>query len=1453
MRAAKTNDAIERIKQLKGRKNKYELVEEKPVYDVVNEDEYADLVVKRQKEDWIVDDAVGGYYEDGREIFDDDADSNEDEETDINESGRKVIKKKKVVRKGKPAEDMEEETASQPKNHSLTVMFKKMSESQPKHKMAKKEIVKDDEELLGNILEDLAPRPLKNTVPSSAGLKLKKLSNVSSPSQLKPKKKDLRAIKRQAEDSIDLDSLENIESFNSAPPSKKSNSLALETDFDHIFDQDIPQKAVVDRKDVDMEGISFPSDYGKNWSLNCTENDDSKPVEKEVEMSSNALDNLVLEETEGSPDKFVRFYWMDACESTGKPGDVYLFGKIFVRNKDEKAGHFTSCCVIVENVQKQLFILPREYRRDDPTCRVHPEKDVKEEFSSMAKKFKISNFRTKPSKKKYAFDCKGVPNETIYLECHVPAVSNIPVDLEGDTFSKIFGSNQSSLERLLIDRKMKGPSWLKLVNPVASSLSHSWSKVELTVNNLKQIVVITEEESQVPPPSFSVMSLSFRTLMNRETKVHEIIGISVCFEKDFNIESGSSNAGTNGKKVGMFREHFFILTKPSSSFGKIFPTEVAPGKGDKLNVGTKVEVKSSEREVLNFFLTQLQKLDPDIIVGHDITDFYLDILLQRLAHHKLPHWSKLGRLRKMNTVPIFKRKERTTATIGRLLADLKISARELIRCKGYDMKELTIDVLKMKDYRELSQDVILNSYDDKDSLESMISFTMMDNQLIYRMVLELNVLPLALQITKIAGNSFSRTLLGGRAERNEFLLLHAFSEENFIVPDKHVYQWNKNKNNKDIKEVTADADEDAVEEDKGVKKKGAQYAGGLVLDPKVGFYSDYVLILDFNSLYPSIMREYNICFTTINLRTFAPEADDEVPKVPDSGCQPGILPTQITRLVESRRQVKKLLNDPSLSEDLKAQYDIKQKALKLTANSMYGCLGFAHSRFYAKALAALITFNGRSILEKTRDLVQELGYDVIYGDTDSIMINTHSKELSDATNISNKVQAQVNSMYKHLEIECDGIFKTMLLLKKKKYAALMIVRNGGEISFKKELKGLDTVRRDWSVIARNVGNEVVDIILCSDKTPDAIVDDIHSKMKQVAEDIRAQPQTKKERISYFSSKVITKQLTRNPQDYPDTKNLSHVLVAVWHNTNRPDKPKVAGDSIKFVICTRKSNEDNFNALPATQRAVDVSRAINDEDFDIDVKYYLEQQIHPVVSRLIEPLEGTDGRSIAEFLGLESSFAPRKAADAIELIVSAGKDRFELCKSLILNCPVVSCGKKIELRQPVDSTKKWVLCKCPHCETSFLEDEKMGRNLVKQVSLSIRRYVDKFYAGWMTCEDASCSTKMRLNAGRIETKGPECPDCFSPMILDFPSSQMHLQLSFFEYILDIKTALRQISGSAQDNNSPPDLNKSLKPTLFSLPSAILERIQEVKKSMSYSVVKLESLFSPQVFSCLRQQK
>jgi DNA polymerase alpha subunit A len=105
-------------------------------------------------------------------------------------------------------------------------------------------------------------------------------------------------------------------------------------------------------------------------------------------------------------------------------------------------------------------------------------------------------------------------------------------------------------------------------------------------------------------------------------------------------------------------------------------------------------------------------------------------------------------------------------------------------------------------------------------------------------------------------------LNGGRAVRNEFILLHEFHRLKYVCPDK-VFS------NKKFKAVAAD-DEDG-EDVPAAKGKRAKYAGGLVFEPKRGLWDTYILVMDFNSLYPSIIQEYNIDFTTVER-----EDDEEV-------------------------------------------------------------------------------------------------------------------------------------------------------------------------------------------------------------------------------------------------------------------------------------------------------------------------------------------------------------------------------------------------------------------------------------------------------------------------------------------------------------------------------------------------------------------------------------------------
>lgn len=655
-----------------------------------------------------------------------------------------------------------------------------------------------------------------------------------------------------------------------------------------------------------------------------------------------------------------------------------------------------------------------------------------------------------------------------------------------------------------------------------------------------------------------------------------------------------------------FNRHFCGITRPSI---QNWPLDL----NEKLInfKSTKINKFDSERTLLSWFLATYQTIDPDLIITHDANDCQLDAITDRISILKIPMWSRLGRLR----ISQITSKKYKDFFIGRMICDVKQSAEELIKSRSYDLDTLCTNVLKLEEGKriDLSNDDIYTMYENGEGLLKLITLTMQDCLYIIRLMCELNVLPLALQITNICGNLMSRTLQGGRSERNEYLLLHAFNEKNYIVPDKKKREliWDESQT---AGTSTGGGGGGGIQQ---TGRKKAAYSGGLVLEPQKGFYDKFVLLMDFNSLYPSIIQEYNICFTTIT----EPDEPDGIPSIPDSNIELGVLPRQIRRLVESRRDVKKLMLNPDLEAEQKMQYNIRQLALKLTANSMYGCLGFSQSRFYAQHLAALVTHLGREILLNTKSLVTKMNFNVIYGDTDSIMINTNCIDYDQVIKIGQNIKQTVNKVYKQIELDIDGIFKYLLLLKKKKYAAVIITKmKNGEYKLTQEYKGLDIVRRDWSQISIMIGKIVLDEIL-SDNQLDEKIENIHNHLEKCRDNII-------NNLVPLQLLTITKQLTKALKDYNITlQTLPHVQVALRMNKERNKRYK-KGDMISYIIC------DDGTDNPPMQRAYHLDEIKSNPKLKIDVNYYLAQQIHPVVSRLCEPLEGTDASRIASCLGLD---------------------------------------------------------------------------------------------------------------------------------------------------------------------------------------------------------------------------
>ncbi|CAO1616593.1 unnamed protein product [Parajaminaea phylloscopi] len=1139
-------------------------------------------------------------------------------------------------------------------------------------------------------------------------------------------------------------------------------------------------------------------------------------------------------------DGSLSFYWIDHLELDA--GVILLIGKV----KDRTSGKHVSACLKVQGVERCVFLLMRDRKVDDDgnvTDEQPTEDDIYDEFDELKSKHGIKNFLGKTVTRSYAFELPGVPATGTYLKVKYgfdePA---LPSDLQGKTFSHAFGTQTSAMELFLIKRKIMGPCWLRIESPDVVEPSGkvdqkllSWCKVEYSVDDAKFLtpysdnVSAASNDSAVDPskasngeseeaaaprevPPLTIASLAMRTVHNHQLNKREIVALSLRTWSDAQLED-IRNPEERPSSV-------WTAVRPLAGQWPVgFETEIR-------KQGGKVKAVKWERALLNGLLAQFQLLDPDIILTHDFASTDLDVLLSRMRELRVDHWSRLGRFRRQGW-PKLRNGWNLGLMRGRLCCDLGSDVgKSMISSTTWSLTEMVGSHLKVQ-REDIDPDDVPSYFDsaapNPSQLLTFLQHCEVDTFFLMSLAHKVQILPLTKQLTNLAGNTWARTLSGGRAERNEYILLHDFHRRKFIVPDK-LSGGKRAAAAKAAAAAEAEAEDGAEAKSSGSKKsKKDKYKGGLVFDPKRGLWDRYILVMDFNSLYPSIIQEYNIDFTTVDRTRFNAVVDpsasegreddavEDVPDIPSSDVSQGVLPTLIAKLVERRRQVKSLMKDKRAPAHKQLQWNVKQLALKLTANSMYGCLGFEGSRFYARPLAALTTFKGREILTSTKELAESLDLDVIYGDTDSVMINTNATTYAQAAKIGNDFKRAVNERYKLLEIDTDAVFERMLLLQKKKYAARKVeeveILASGEERKKvtTEIKGLDMKRREYSALSKNVSSYVLEQILSGDSTEDVITA-IHNYLGEISDAVR-QGQIPLEDY------IIFKRLGKDPKAYgSNLAGQPHVHVAL--RMQERGLSARMGDVIPYIFCLGQDGSSSSKSAQADRAHHPDELRKQDCELKVDYEHYLALQILPPVERLCESIEGTDRARLAECLGLDAS---RYASSTLATVTSIDREfltldsqtpdevRFAKCERLLITCN--ECQEQCTFEGLLQATStspnegviqtQGLLCSSSSCRGQGLATSLATNSVAIQLELSIRRQISRYYSGWQICSEPSCGVRTRM----IGVYASRClvKDCRGRMSPEYSDKQLYDQLCYYASLFDADGALEKVQSKSSSGS------------------------------------------------------
>ena len=694
----------------------------------------------------------------------------------------------------------------------------------------------------------------------------------------------------------------------------------------------------------------------------------------------------------------IKMFWYDAIEETldNRP-NVIFFGKIY----EPHSKSFLSISVIIKDIYRTVFILPKpKYETDEQIQKVY------EEFEGLRKKrFNyIKEYRCKIVEKKYCFE---LPVE--YKEFHKvikikykAEYGTIPSNLNQKNFDYIFGRKSSLLENILLKLKIKGPCWLKIKNFTENNLDllRTWTYYELSLDDLKNIEVISKNSncSDISIPPMKIISISTQRI--RIKNENEIYCICCSLKEGYHIEDVKGLNKLNDSKS-------LVFTRKIDNKMSIFKNNNLGANLDsipdlnnifKLKELLKIEylyLANDEKNLLIDFITKISELDPDIIVGHNLNNIHLNLILSRISFYKSSDWTKLSHF-KRSVIPnhlrgIYNSDYCRKCLSGRLLCDTFENTKEILFKKtNYDLRTIFEKHFNLKILPEVEPTNILINLNSVNDIKHILQVTMEEAYYTLIVMDKFQILSLTLNLASIATCLWAKSLQCNHASCFEMLLLHQFYEQNYLFPDK--YQ------RADLIKVENSYTEDSDNDDR--MNEGAYYISknqrrkphfleGIEFELHPGLYDEIILVMDFKSLFSSIIQEYNISFETVKRKASqsfkeennrnnnkkdsifkdynddklgfgklddekktiikGDEEEDDEDKVEEIMFRThfAILPSIISNLVGERRNVK---NQKEIEKD-KFKFsllEIKQKSLEISANSLYIYLISKNSRFLQK-------------------------------------------------------------------------------------------------------------------------------------------------------------------------------------------------------------------------------------------------------------------------------------------------------------------------------------------------------------------------------------------------------------------------------------------------------------------------------------------------------------------------